>query len=215
MLQLDLERPPEQTVADSIYSLLRRIAERNPTAIAIAAPERQPLSYGRLLRQVEDTAHALAFAGLKRNDRVAVVLPNGPVMAVAFLGVASGATCAPLNPSYTEKEFDFYISDLNARALVVLSGMASPAREVARKRRIPVIELTPAVDGEAGLFALGSGGRSTANTGNFAGPSDTALVLHTSGTTSRPKIVPLTHANLCHSAANIAATLGSRRRTAA
>lgn len=204
--QLNNESPP-QTVADSIYDLLNDLAERHAGAIAIAAPDRQPLSYRRLLRQVEDTVGALSSAGLNRNDRVALVLPNGPEMAVAFLGVASGATCAPLNPAYTDEEFDFYISDLNARALIVASDMDSPARRVARKRQVPIIELVPAVEAEAGIFTLRSGELSTVRETNFAEPSDTALVLHTSGTTSRPKIVPLTQENVCRSAFNTATTL--------
>ena len=124
-----------------------------------------------------------------------------------FSAVAAGATCAPLNPAYTEEEFDFYISDLNARALIVASGVDSPARKVARRRQVPVIELVPAVEAEAGVFTLEATEVSVADGPRFATPSDTALVLHTSGTTSRPKIVPLTHANVCHSAFNIAASL--------
>ncbi len=206
-LQLDSESPPQQAVADSIYRLLKGVAERSATAIAIAAPGRRPLPYRRLLGQVEDTVRALSSAGLSRNDRVALVLPNGPEMAVAFLAVASGATCAPLNPAYTDEEFDFYISDLNARALIVASDMESPARRVARKRQVPILELVPAAEAEAGIFTLGSGEHSTAHELSFAEASDTALVLHTSGTTSRPKIVPLTQANVCRSASNIATTL--------
>lgn len=200
------ERP--QAVADSIHDLLKVLVQRNASATAILAPGRQPLSYGRLLHQVEDTVRALSAAGLQRNDRVAVVLPNGPELAVAFLAVASGATCAPLNPAYTEEEFDFYISDLDARALIVASGMESPARTVARKRQVPVIELVPQREAEAGVFTLGGGGEhSSSQEPSFAASSDTALVLHTSGTTSRPKIVPLSQANVCRSARNIATAL--------
>jgi acyl-CoA synthetase (AMP-forming)/AMP-acid ligase II/acetyltransferase-like isoleucine patch superfamily enzyme/acyl carrier protein len=128
-------------------------------------------------------------------------------MAVAFLAVAAGATCAPLNPAYTEDEFEFYISDLNARALIVAAGMQSPARVVARRHRLPIFELVPAATDEAGLFTLSVDAPSPAHEPIFARSSDTALVLHTSGTTSRPKIVPLTHANLCRSAFNTATTL--------
>ncbi|NJO35374.1 MAG: AMP-binding protein, partial [Rhodospirillales bacterium] len=200
------ERPPLQTVPGNIHDLLKASVERNAAAIAIAAPGRQPLAYRRLLHQVEETVRALSSAGLKRNDRVGLVLPNGPEMAVAFLAVAAGATCAPLNPAYTEDEFDFYISDLNARALIVASGLDSPARKVARKRQVRIIELVPTVDAEAGVFTLETE-RPVADGPSFAISSDTALVLHTSGTTSRPKIVPLTQANVCRSAFNIATSL--------
>lgn len=204
--QLDAVRPQIGSAANSIYDLLKGAAERDPAAVVISAPGCRPLSYGRLLFQVEETVRALSAAGLKRNDRVAVVLPNGPEMAVAFLGVASGATCAPLNPAYTEEEFDFYFSDLGVRALIVASGMDSAATKVARKRQVQICELVATGD-EAGIFTLQRGGLSPAHAPTFAKASDTALVLHTSGTTSRPKIVPLTQANICRSAYNIAATL--------
>jgi acyl-CoA synthetase (AMP-forming)/AMP-acid ligase II/acetyltransferase-like isoleucine patch superfamily enzyme/acyl carrier protein len=204
---LQLGERPARTVAGSVCDLLRDAAERNAAATAIVSPNRRPLPYGHLLHQVEATVRALAATGVAPNDRVALVLPNGPEMAVAFLAVAAGATCAPLNPTYTEDEFEFYISDLSARALIVAAGMDSAVRAVARKRGLAILDLVPATEAEAGIFSLEGGERPSAREPAFAGPSDTALVLHTSGTTSRPKIVPLTHANLCASAANIAATL--------
>jgi acyl-CoA synthetase (AMP-forming)/AMP-acid ligase II len=141
--------------------------------------------------------------GMGRNDRVAIVLPNGPEMATAFLAVAAGATSAPLNPAYHANEFDFYLSDLNAKALIIQSGMDSPAIAVAQTRGIPIIELSPVLEAEAGIFTVKGDKHSRAARNGFAQPHDVALVLHTSGTTSRPKIVPLTQANLCTSAHNI------------
>ena len=89
-----------------------------------------------------------------RNDRVALVLPNGPEMAVAFLAVAAGATCAPLNPAYSANEFDLYLADLHAQALIVQADMDSPARAVAQARGLHIIELSPVLEAEAGLFTL-------------------------------------------------------------
>jgi acyl-CoA synthetase (AMP-forming)/AMP-acid ligase II len=145
---------PNQPEAKSIYQLLKNRAEKNAAAIAIMAPGRPPLTYAGLLRQAAVTVEALNTLGLDRNDRVAVVLPNGPEMAVAFVAVAAGATCAPLNPAYRAEEFNFYISDLNARALIIAADMDSPAREVAQKRNVPIIELTPSVPAEAGMFKI-------------------------------------------------------------
>jgi acyl-CoA synthetase (AMP-forming)/AMP-acid ligase II/acetyltransferase-like isoleucine patch superfamily enzyme/acyl carrier protein len=160
-----------------------------------------------LLQQVEDTAKALRAFGVQRNERVAMVLPNGPEMAAAFAGVAAAATCAPLNPAYRASEFEFYLSDLGARMLIVPARADSPAREVAKKLGVVVVELVPRRDAEAGIFDLGGAGERRVSSDGLAEPHDTALVLHTSGTTSRPKIVPLTHANLCSSGQNIALTL--------
>ena len=159
--------------------------------------------YAQLASGVAAVVARLGELGIGRDDRVAVVLPNGPEMALAFLSVASVAACAPLNPAYRAPEFDFYLSDLDARALVVLQGDESPAVAVASARHIPVIELIPCMDGPAGLFTLVGEARPLASSAGPAQPDDLALVLHTSGTTSRPKMVPLTHRNLCASAESI------------
>jgi acyl-CoA synthetase (AMP-forming)/AMP-acid ligase II len=177
-------------------------------APALGAPDRPPLSHGALRALAQRSTQDLNSLGIGRNDRVAIVLPNGPEMAAAFVCLGSGATTAPLNPAYKHDEFDFYLSDLNARALVIQAGMESPARQAAAGRHIPVIELIPG-DGPAGDFILRPTGdlSGTPALGGAAEAGDIALVLHTSGTTSRPKIVPLTQANVTASAANIAASL--------
>ena len=183
-------------------------AHQAPEAAAIAAPGRSPLCFGDLERHMNALAAALNARGVARNSRVAVVLPNGPEMAVAFLAVASCATCAPLNPAYTASEFEFYLDDLQARALIVQAGSDSPARAVARRRGIQIIEITFNTNGPAGIFKLSDAGDlPTQGVPDLARADDIALVLHTSGTTARPRQVPLTHANLCASARHIATTL--------
>jgi hypothetical protein len=100
--------------------------------------------------------------GIGRNDRVAIVLPNGPEMAAAFIAIGAGATTAPLNPAYRADEFNFYLTDLKAKALVVQKGVATEARDVAAKLGVAVLELVP---GEhAGSFTL-EGGSGTAGRG--------------------------------------------------
>jgi acyl-CoA synthetase (AMP-forming)/AMP-acid ligase II/acyl carrier protein len=189
-----------------IHQWLKVRAEQAPDTIALMAPGRAPLTYSRLYRLVDDVVKTLNAMGVGRNDRVAIVLPNGPEMAAAFLAVAAGATSAPLNPTYREKEFDFYLSDLCLKALIIHSGINSPARSVAKARAIPILELSPV--GKEGIFTLGTAESSVPACKGWAGPEDVALVLHTSGTTSRPKMVPLTQRNLSASAYHIAATLG-------
>jgi oxalate---CoA ligase len=176
------------------------------SAAALSAPGTQPLAYEALRALTAGTVEMLNGRGIGRNDRVAIVLENGPEMASAFIGVAAGAAAAPLNPSYRAEEFEFYLSDLNAKLLVVAEGQASPAIEVAHKLGIPIARLVADPQKGAGSFTLefpsgGSSARAAAS--GFAGDDDVALVLHTSGTTSRPKIVPLTQRNVCASARNV------------
>jgi acyl-CoA synthetase (AMP-forming)/AMP-acid ligase II len=178
-------------------------------AVAIGAPGAPDLSFAGLREQVGATAAALAAAGVAPGDRVAIVLPNGPEMATAFLAVTAAATAAPLNPGYRAEEFDFYLTDLRARALVVQAGDESPVIAVAERLGVAILPLSPTPALGAGRFTLdttalppGDGAPIRA-----VGPDDVALVLHTSGTTSRPKIVPLTQRNLRASAGHIRRSL--------
>ncbi len=191
----------------TVWELIFERARRAPEAVAIAAPGRKPLCFGGLESHITAVAVALNAMGVGRNDRVALVLPNGPEMAVAFLAVASCAACAPLNPAYTASEFEFYLDDLQARALIVEAGSESAARAAARGRGIPIIELILNSTAAAGSFTVDAVESRTQGTPDLARADDIALVLHTSGTTARPKQVPLTHANLCASARHTASTL--------
>jgi acyl-CoA synthetase (AMP-forming)/AMP-acid ligase II len=182
------------------------IATGAADATALSAPGAPALSYGALRALVDETVAAYNAMGIGRNDRIAIVLDNGPEMATAFIAVAAGATSAPLNPGYRADEFEFYLSDLNARGLIVQAGSSSPAIEVARRLGVRIIELEPRRELGAGSFALrdtSGAAPCAAAQGGLAQPDDVALVLHTSGTTSRPKIVPLTQRNVCASARNI------------
>ncbi|MGC2394819.1 MAG: AMP-binding protein, partial [Rhodomicrobium sp.] len=123
-------------------------------AVAIAAPASKPMTFKRLRQQIEETAQALSAFGAGSKDRVAIVLPNGPEMAAAFLSVASHAASAPLNPSYKAEEFEFYLSDLGAKLLIVEAGSASPSIEVAKKLGVKIVSLTPDPDRGAGSFTL-------------------------------------------------------------
>ncbi len=186
-----------------LHGLVTERASATPLAPAVLAPERLPLTYAGVLAQVERAAAVLQACGIGPEDRVAVVLPNGPEMAVCFLAIAAVAACAPLNPAYRTAEFEFYLSDLQAKAVIMLAGAELPARDVAAARGIRVLELHPSPDAGAGSFVL-AGEQTSLDRDRLAGRENTALVLHTSGTTARPKMVALNHANLCTSAVNIA-----------
>ena len=184
------------------------LASIDPAGVALTAPGAAPLSFGSLRSQMAETMEALNKVGIGRNDRVAIVLPNGPEMATAFLSVAACAASAPLNPAYRAEEFEFYLTDLNAKALIVQAGVETPAIAMAEKLGVPVFPLTPRRDEGAGRFSLDTSSKKAAepSIGGYAEQDDIALVLHTSGTTSRPKIVPLRQRNVCASAHNIRTT---------
>jgi acyl-CoA synthetase (AMP-forming)/AMP-acid ligase II len=186
------------------------IAEHPGDSPAIGAPGRDWLDYHGLRALSETVRVALRDAGIGPRDRVAIVLPNGPEMATAFVTIAQAATTAPLNPAYREEEFGFYLDDLGAGAIVLAEDETGPALSAARRSGLAILRATTPPGAPAGVFALKPDAPAApdarAEPGE-PGEEDVALILHTSGTTSRPKIVPLLQSNLAASARNIARSL--------
>ena len=183
--------------------MIRELLEHgSPERLAVVIPGGPAASYDALRRQVEALAGELRRLGLGRGDRIAMALPNGLEMVASFLAATQVGVAAPLNPAYTVDEFRFYLSDTGARALILPAGGGSNARAAGPGTLL--IEASLTAEGQVRYAAVGR-----AQGGRFAGApvaSDTALVLHTSGTTSRPKRVPLAHAHLTASARTVAAT---------
>ena len=194
-----------------MLDLLNRGAADAP---AIMAPGRAPLSYSALRSLVGDTAASLNRLGIGRNDRVAIVLPNGPEMATAFLADRLRGHRGAAQPGLSRDEFEFYLTDLSARALLVEAGSDSPAVAVAGQARHPDPSPGSGRGAPAGAFTSPGEDGKAARPG-LAEAADIALVLHTSGTTSRPKIVPLSQANVAARRQHISATLALSRGTAA
>jgi acyl-CoA synthetase (AMP-forming)/AMP-acid ligase II/acyl carrier protein len=208
-MESKLDNPASEGILgmDNLSEMIHERAAESPSAAAILGLDRPALTYAQLADQMKQVVERLNRMGIGRSDRVAIVLPNGPDLALAFLTIAAGATSAPLNPGYSPAEFDFYLTDLEARALVLLAGDNSPARQIAQTKGIKIVDLIPGADGRASGFDLVGEIGSTPQSPGYARAEDEALVLHTSGTTSSPKMVPLTQANICASARHIVHTL--------
>jgi acyl-CoA synthetase (AMP-forming)/AMP-acid ligase II/acyl carrier protein len=189
---------------EDLLAYYRRMA---PARNAILAPGRAPLTYGALWVRANEAVRELRSLGVGRRDRVAVVLPNGPEAAVAIIAVATGAVCVPLNPSFTADEWQRYFGDLQVAALLTCAGMDSASRGVAHTLGIPVIDLSPRPNEGPGAFSLVGAAKRRGGDTELASSTDDAFILLTSGTTSRAKLVPLTHASVCLSAHNAGASL--------
>jgi acyl-CoA synthetase (AMP-forming)/AMP-acid ligase II len=155
----------------------------------------QVITFADLGGEALRLARQLSARGVSRGDRVSLVIPSGPDFTRLMLAVnILGATAAPLNPAYTRSEYKFYFGDLQPRFLLLPEGDIAAARQAAMTET-EIIDVSDGPD-----F---TGPRREADF-EPAQPNDIALLLHTSGTTSRPKQVPLTHANIMASAHTIA-----------
>ena len=184
--------------------IVRNIIEsQNDNRIAITSESSSPLKFVDLKSLIERISKQLSGNGINNKDRAAIVLPNGPYMATSFLAISSYMSAAPLNPNYKSEEFEFYLEDLKPKIVIVEKNSKNPVVEVANKLKIPVCEIKSDGNNLSGDFNLFE------KSSNYVLPSEDheALVLHTSGTTSRPKIVPLTNKNIFSSADNISKSL--------
>ncbi len=169
---------------------------------AIIVPELSiHVTYDSLRQQVLEMADALASAGIRRGDAVAIALPNGLPAIVSFLAASIAGTAAPLNPAYPYEEFHFFLGDTDARILLCPPVGAEYVRTAALDRKIPVFSVEMNEQGKVKMTGAPSGAKASEPAAD-----DVALILHTSGSTGRPKRVPLRHFNLAVSSANIANT---------
>ena len=179
------------------------INQQNDDLIFLTSEKNEKLSYGEFKIFNEKISRQLAATNIINSDRAAIVLPNGPLMASSFLSISSYMSAAPLNPSYKQEEFEFYLNDLKPKFLLVEPNSKSLAVIAAKNLNIPVFEMKISDNQPLGTFELFDKETNYKNPNDY----DEALVLHTSGTTSRPKIVPLSNLNIFTSAVNISKSL--------
>lgn len=179
------------------------INQQNDDLIFLTSEKNEKISYGEFKIFNEKISRQLAAKNIINSDRAAIVLPNGPLMASSFLSISSYMSAAPLNPSYKQEEFEFYLDDLKPKFLLVEPNSKSLAVIAAKNLNIPVFEMKISDNQPLGTFELFDKETDYKNPNDY----DEALVLHTSGTTSRPKIVPLSNLNIFTSAVNISKSL--------
>jgi acyl-CoA synthetase (AMP-forming)/AMP-acid ligase II/thioesterase domain-containing protein/acyl carrier protein len=178
---------------NSVTSLLERWARETPNSVAIIGVQPSlTVTYGELRDRAFGLAADLLDRGVGRKDVVLVSMPAGPEYLVAILGCMAIGVCAPVNPAYTVAELSRYAADSGAAAVVTDGAEGGSAGILAA---------------ELGLSVVRPGRRSAAAPHEPLSTADAALLLHTAGTTARPKQVPLSHANLLAAAANVVSSL--------
>lgn len=173
------------TVGDLIHAQARSFRDR----AAILQHDQTALTYGELAERVD-----LWSAALGRYARIGLCLPVGLELAVALLAASSRAACAPLSPASPAAQLARDHSDLGLDLIVTTAPRCTELRRLGVPATWTTPDFIPAALDRPGVRRP-------------AGPDDVALLLRTSGTTGRPKVVPLTHANLCAGAINVRRTL--------
>jgi acyl-CoA synthetase (AMP-forming)/AMP-acid ligase II/NRPS condensation-like uncharacterized protein/aryl carrier-like protein len=204
----------QQQPFSSLGDLLAFHGRTAPDRDAILAPGRPPLTYRTLSAWSKETVGTLRGVGVGRRDRVAVALPDGPDSAVMMTSVAAGAVCVPLNPRLTGDEWRRYLGELRAAALVTSPDIDSAGRAVAVSIGIPIVDVVAPPHRAGSRLSIAGPTIGSDREDEFASSGDDAFILLTSGSTSRPKMVPLTQAAVCRSAYNVGAvlTLGPQDR---
>lgn len=192
----------------------------DPVLYESGVDARPPLTYKRLRAFMISDEASLHRFGVGPTDRVCTMIPNGPEAAVCLFTLPLRCIYAPLNPALTEEEINFQLRDLPCHTLLVLAGADNHlaircCESLQGDCGVQVLEMERAIS-VCGIFTLQFHPKSThhfdaVEKPSFAQRSDVALVLHTSGTTRKPKIVPLTHENLVVGALCVKSTLQRRR----
>lgn len=201
----------ENSRPNTMYALLLKQALIAPDFPALITSDGDILTYRELLKYTDMLRYSLIRAGVSRGGRIAVVLPNGPEMAFAFLGVTAVCTCAPLNPGFSKEEFIFYMTDARCSGLLVLEDHETAARSAAESLGISCYLMNTYRDIIAGKSVIHESASCIDASFHLpdylSQPEDIALVLHTSGTTAKPKQVPLRQDRISRNALAIAASL--------
>jgi acyl-CoA synthetase (AMP-forming)/AMP-acid ligase II/acyl carrier protein len=185
----------EPVVEQTIGSVIQAHAAHQPEAAAIVGSHFAPVSYRELQDQVADVRARLRAAGFDQNARIAVAIANPAQAALAIVAVSCSATAVPIDPKLTVPEVNRCLQILRPDAVLLLRETASAARSVARERGVPIIEASVAQPGKLPLtFAAPKiGSPLPPDEPNVHTP---IFILHTSGTTADPNLVPFSHRNM-------------------
>ena len=189
-----MEEPALLTIRDLLF-----LGNQNPDHPAIESPGYEPMTFRDLRKQVRSVVQTLNGLGYRRNDRIAIIMPDGPAAAIMIIAVMAGFTSIPLNPRSTRQEYAVLFSHLKITAVVVQEGSETPARQAAEQKKIQIIRVVPDQK-KAGMFRMEPVPPQTTGEAEFSGPGDIATLVMTSGTTALPKIIPYSQRQMAENA---------------
>jgi acyl-CoA synthetase (AMP-forming)/AMP-acid ligase II/thioesterase domain-containing protein len=176
---------------DSIWDRIEACAANSPGRLALIEPGECAISYAQLWAMIETTATLLRESGVGSGDTVAVILPDGVCGFVSVLAVARVCSCAPINPAVTAAELETDLLELRASAVITSRQLEIP-QAVAGTLGLAVIEAFP-LEGSCAWRVLQPATKTVEHERESPRPM---ILLHTSATTGRRKLVPLSSENL-------------------
>ena len=175
---------------NTLYELVRNSVEKFASKVAFSMFEGDDVTYAEVGRRIEKVQEILTGAGLRAGDKVALLSSNMPNWGVCYFAVTSaGMVAVPILPDFSGEELDMIIAHSEAKALLVSDRLFTKLSKQTIERLNVVVRTK-----NLGVIAQRVRGEGTMAVPK---PDDLAVIIYTSGTTSKPKGVMLTHAALC------------------
>ena len=175
---------------NTLYELVRNSVEKFASKVAFSMFEGDDVTYAEVGRRIEKVQEILTGAGLRAGDKVALLSSNMPNWGVCYFAVTSaGMVAVPILPDFSGEELDMIIAHSEAKALLVSDRLFTKLSKQTIERLNVVVRTK-----NLGVIAQRVRGEGTMAVPK---PDDLAVIIYTSGMTSKPKGVMLTHAALC------------------
>ena len=189
----DIIKLPMYKREDNIFLVFKEIVIKRKEAPALFFKKNnkyQCLSYEELYEKAVNFGNFLLEKGINPQDKVAILLENSFLWPISFMGIMyAKAVVVPLNYLASEEELNYLLTHSESRILLTTFNLYSKAKEITRNLNCQIIVL------EEDLFEKEPGAEIDMDFSDTE-KDKVALLVYTSGTTSTPKGVMLTHHNL-------------------
>ena len=173
----------------TLYEVVKHSVEKFSSRIAFTMIDTEDVSYKEVGERIEDVQEKLLNAGVGAGDKVAILSSSMPNWGVSYFAVTTaGMIAVPILPDFTSEELDLIIEHSEAKAILVSDKLFTKLSKKTTERMNIIIRTK-------NLSIISQSVTERAEK-RIPEPDDIAVIIYTSGTTSKPKGVMLTHYNL-------------------